>query len=290
MNADWEDLKTVLALVRSGSLAAAGEVLGVNYTTVSRRVSRAETALGMRLFERMADGYHPTEAGHRVATHAADMETRELTLMRELQGRDQRISGKLVITAPQLMIGPYIAPVIEDFLQQHPDVDLHLKASNELFDLSRREADLAIRISSSPGDSLTGLRMAAQQSAVFGAPHWADRMADGPDCVVDWVVYEQLNHIPQPALSRFPRGRIVMRCDDMAAMVGAAVAGLGVVRMPLFLGRATPGLVLLPAMDPQPYADIWVVGHPDVWPSAKVSALRDVLVPAFRKRRAEFVA
>ncbi|MEP2534334.1 LysR family transcriptional regulator [Shimia sp.] len=289
MKADWEDLKTVLHLVRGGSLAAAGALLGVNYTTVSRRITRIEATLETILFERLADGYRPTEAGLRVAEFASEMETQELALLRDLQGRDQRLRGKLVITAPQLLIGPYLSPVIERFSALHPDVELVLKASNELVDLTRREADLAVRISRSPGDSLTGLRVATQLSAGFGVQRWVDRAAEGSDAVIDWVVYEAFSHVPKAAKQAFPNSRVVLICDDMAAMVGAAVAGLGVVRMPLFLGRATPGLVQIPVLEPQPYADIWVVGHPDVWPSGKVSAFRDVLVPEFRRRRHEFV-
>lgn len=290
MKADWDDLRTVLHVVRGGSLAAAGVSLGVNYTTVARRVARAEAALDVILFERLADGYHPTEAGLQVAEQAAEMEAREHDLMRRLQGADQRLSGKLVVTAPQLMIGPYVAPVIERFSKSHPDVQVHLKASNELVDLTRREADLAVRISASPGDTLTGLRLAAQETASFAAPVWAERMKAGRDTVLDWVVYEQIPHVPKPARDVFPNSRVVMTCNDMAAMVGAAVAGLGVVRMPMFLGRTTQGLVQVPAMAPQHYPDIWLVGHPDVWPSARVKAFRDMLVPAFKARRREFVA
>lgn len=290
MTAEWDDLKTVMHVVRGGSLAAAGTALGVNYTTVARRIARAEQALDLILFERLADGYAPTEAGQQVATHAAEMELRELSLMRELQGQDPRLSGALVITAPQLMIGPYIAPVIEQFARAHPKVNLHLKASNELVDLSRREADLAVRISNDPGDALTGVRLTQQQTASFAAPIWADRLAAGPETIVDWVVYDRFSAVPKEAYAAYPNARVVMTCDDMSAMLGAAVAGLGVVRLPMFLGRSTPGLVQVPSLTPKNYLDIWVVGHRDVWPSARVAAFRDILVPHFRAHRADFVA
>ncbi len=289
MGAQWSDLKTVLHVVRGGSLAAAGAALGVNYTTVARRIARAERALDLILFERLADGYVATDAGLRVAKQAAEMELHELSLMRELQGVDQRLSGALVVTAPQLLIGPFIAPVIERFVSSHPDVNLHLKASNEVMDLTRREADFAVRISASPGDSLTGLRLAAQDTASFAAPQWAEKLAQGPEVVVDWIVYERFAQVPMGALETYPNSRVVMTCNDMAAMLGAAVAGLGVVRMPMFLGRTTPGLFQVPALAPRSYMDIWGVGHPDVWPSARVKAFRDMLVPSFRERRAEFV-
>ncbi|MCA0873846.1 LysR family transcriptional regulator [Seohaeicola saemankumensis] len=290
MDVDWDDLKTVLALVRAGSLAAAGAALGVNYTTVARRVQRAEAAVGVPLFERLAGGYQATETGLLVAEHASEMEARENALLRRLQGRDQTLSGPLVITAPQLLIGPMIAPVLDRFSTLHPDVSVKIRATNDLLNLNRREADLAIRISRNPGDTLMGLRLCAQHGASFASPELAARIAADPQGRIDWIVYEFSPQVPKKALELYPNSRVRMVFDDMVAMLGAARAGLGVVRMPLFLGRTTPGLVQVPMLPPQPYIDIWVVAHPDVWRSAKVTAFRDLLVPQFRKMRHLFVS
>lgn len=176
------------------------------------------------------------------------------------------------------------------FTDLHPLVDLRLRATNDLLDLTRREADLAIRISRSPGDSLTGIRLCAQQAASFAAPQVAEAIAVDPNAPVDWIAYEQTPRVPEAVLGSFPNTRLRYVFDDMVAMVGAARAGLGAVRMPMFLGRATPGLVQVPLLPPQPYADIWVVGHRDVWRAAKPRAFREVLIPWFRSRRADFVA
>lgn len=290
MNIDWDDMRTVLAVVRGGSLAAAGTALGVNYTTVARRIQRLEAAIGENLFERLKGGYRPTETALLIAEHADKMEMQQHALLRRLRGRDQTLQGDLVITAPQLLIGPYLAPVMTQFSAQHGDVDLKIRATNDLLDLTRREADLAIRISRNPGDTLMGLRLCTQDVASFASPEVADRIADKPKARIDWIVYEQTPAVPKAALENYPNARVAMRFDDMVAMVGAARAGLGVVRMPMFLGRATPGLVQVPVLPPQAYADIWMVGHPDVWRSAKVAALRNMLVPHFRARKADFIA
>lgn len=290
MNASWDDLRTVLAVVRHGSLAGAGAALGVNYTTVARRIHRLELALGAPLFERLPEGYRPTEAAQLVAERAAAMEVQHDTLLRRLQGRDQSLRGLLVITAPQLLIGPYLAPVIAQFQAQNLEVDLSIRATNNLLDLNRREADLAIRVSRDPGDSLTGLRLCAQDNASFASPELAARIAADPSACIDWLVYEQTPNVPKLSLEKYPNARVALMFDDMIAMLGAAIAGLGVVRMPMFLGRANKGLVQVPMLPPQPYMDIWLVGHPDVWSSAKVAAFRAILVPHFRARRAAFVA
>lgn len=284
---DWGDLKTVLALVRHGSLAAAGQALGVNYTTVARRIARVEQALDQTLFERLADGYHPTEAAQLIGEHAARMEAEADAMLRQLSGQDSRMRGSLVITAPQLLIAHVLAPVLQDFAKAYPDIDLHLRASNDQLDLNRREADLAIRISRAPGDSLMGRRLTAQKSAAFAAASYVEAMAKAPEAPIDWLVYEAMAELPAAVRAQSPQSRIAMVFDDMVAMAGAAQAGLGVVRMPLFLGRAL-GLQPLDLMPAQPYADIWVVAHADLWPSAKVTAFRQMLVPFFKAQEARF--
>ncbi|KCV81967.1 LysR family transcriptional regulator [Actibacterium atlanticum] len=290
MNLHWDDLKTVLELVRHGSLASAGAQLGVNYTTVARRVARAEAALGEVLFERLADGYQPTEAALLVARHAGEMQQSEDTLLRHLAGRDERLSGPLTLTAPQLLIAHVLAPALQTFAEAHPNVDLRVKATNDLLDLTRREADLGVRVSRDPGDTLTGLRLAAQDSASFASADWAARIAEDPTAPIDWIVYEAHATLPKHVLQTSPSSRIRYRFDDMIALAGAAQAGLGVVRMPMFLGRSLDGLVQVPLLPPTPYMDIWLVGHPDVWPSAKVTALRQAIRADLKARRALFVA
>ncbi len=290
MDVTWDDLRTVLMLVRHGSLAGAADTLGINYTTVARRVRRAEVALGKPLFERLPDGYRPTEAATLIAEHAGHMEDAEHALLRRLQGRETELSGSLTLTAPQLLIANFLSPLIDQFMTAHPNVDLRILATNELLDLSRREADLAIRISRNPGDTLKGLRLLRQEHASFASPAWADRLAADPRTQVEWIVYDAYPNVPKDIIPKFPNNRVRLRLDDMVAMVGAAQAGLGVVRTPLFLGRSTAGLVQVPVLPPQPYADIWVVGHRDVWPSAKVRAFLDLLVGYCKTHRDRFVA
>ena len=289
MEIAWDDVRTVLMLVRHQSLAAAAEQLGVNYTTVARRVRRAETALNQTLFERLSDGYQPTEAARTIAAHASQMELAEHAMIRQLQGAEIDLSGPMTITAPQLLIAHFLSPVFDTFAKTYPRVELRILATNTLLDLTRREADLAIRISSSPGDTLTGVRLSGQETASFANAAVAARIAEDPAAMIDWIVYDTYPDVPKGIRSQFPNNRVHLRFDDMTAMVGAAQAGLGVVRTAMFLGRSSAGLVQVPVLPPQPYADIWVVGHPDVWPSRKLKAFRDILAKHVKKHRSLFV-
>ena len=290
MTVAWDDLRTVLMLVRHRSLAGAAGALGVNYTTVARRVRRAEDGLNQVLFERLPEGYRPTEAAQLLARHAGEMETVQHNLLRQLQGAETDLSGSLTITAPQLLIANFLSPILDRFTKSHPGIDLRILATNEVLDLTRLEADLAIRISRSPGDTLTGVRLLQQESASFASEVTAEAIAADPTAMIDWVVYDAYPDVPRGIGPEYPNNAVRFRFDDMVAMVGAAQAGLGVVRMPMFLGRATHGLVQVPVLPPQPYADIWVVGHPDVWPSPKLRAFRDVLVAHCKAHRHLFVS
>jgi len=290
MDLPWDDLRTVMLLVRHGTLAGAADALNVNYTTVARRVRRAEKTLGQPLFERLAEGYRPTETAKLMAEHAYKMENTEHSMMRKLQGQDTELSGTLTITAPQLMIAHFLSPVIDQFMTANPKIDLRILATNALLDLSRREADLAIRVSRNPGDTYKGLRLLRQDHASFGTQDWADRIQSDPTQMIDWINYDRYIKTPKNIAPSYPNNRVRLRLDDMVAMAGAAQAGLGVVRMPMFLGRNIDGLVQIPVLPPQPYLDLWVVAHPDVWPSAKVRAFLDPLISFCKSHRDLFVA
>jgi DNA-binding transcriptional LysR family regulator len=286
----WDDLETVLTLVEQGSLAGAAAALGVNYTTVARRVTRIEQALGKVLFHRLADGYRPTDAGRIVAEHAALMQQNEDALLRKIKGQDSKLTGALVVTAPQLWVAYVLPEAIADFTEAHPDVDLQIRATNDILDLSRGEADLALRSGRTLSDALTGLRLTGQDTASFASPRWADQIVNEPDKPIDWIIYAAYKTLPNEVMTAYPSSRIRYRFDDMIAMAGAAASGLGVVRMPMVLGRRMAGLVQVPLLKPKPYADIWMVAHKDVWHGAKPKAFREAVRKSIKSDQAVFVA
>jgi len=125
---------------------------------------------------------------------------------------------------------------------------------------------------------------------VFASPAWARRLEKEPKSRADFILYDGHAALPKETLKAFPGARVAMRCNDMVAMAGIAEAGVGLVSMPLFLGRARKGLVQLPQLAPRSYADIWVVAHRDVWKGIRVRVLREALVQFFRANRERFIA
>lgn len=285
----WDDMRTIQLLVREGSLAAAGAALGVSYTTVARRVQRAEAALGRVLFTRLADGYVPTDAARTIADTADRMQQEEDSLMRSLDAKEDALSGPLTFTVPQLLISSHLAPVLAEFTRRYPAIELTVKAGYDVLDLARREADLAMRISQNPGDALVGRRLTDQQRGCFALPEIARKAALEPDAPLDWVLYTQHKTPPKGALALHPRARVRAYFDDMTALISAAQAGMGVLQMPLFLGHSS-GLVRLEHIPLMPYPPIWLLSHRDLKNTPKVVALKQMLTDWFKENRHLFCA
>ncbi|MEP3298670.1 MAG: LysR family transcriptional regulator [Pseudoruegeria sp.] len=289
MKESWDDLRVVLAMVRHGSLSKAAQMLGVNYTTVARRIAQAEDNLGTRLFDRLRTGYVPTSEALDVARAAEKIEALDSGVRLSLSGQNSILQGPLTITAPPLLIASHLCHVFDVFLDKYPKVGLKVLSSNEQLNLNRREADVAIRISNDPGDTLIGRRLTQQQTASFAAQSIANQIVNDPGHRIDWLGFTFWTGPPKDSLENYPNARIRMVFDDMTAVIGAARAGLGVARMPLFVGRSA-GLQQVDVLPPQRYSDIWLVAHSDLWRSAKLQAFRDILLPYFKQNQADFIA
>jgi len=288
MNLDWEDMKTVLHLVRGESLAKAAATLGVNYTTVSRRISRVEQSLDMQLFQRLPAGYLATDEGRKVAETAEGMEQCMTGFIRKQSADEKKLTGALRITAPQLLVASHLANVLRELRIEHPGIEPEVLATTELLDLNKPEADIAIRISNDPGDALVGKRLARQHSASYAVRRLAKEIAYNANMSIDWIGMSHWKAPPKASLKEYPNARIAYRFDDMTAVLGAAIAGLGIVKLPIFLGDSTESLVRVPVLPPEPYLDIWALTHKDMRNAPKVLAFKNVLFPYFKKHQADF--
>ena len=144
-NMKWDDLRLVLAIAGTGSLSGAGRRLGLSHATVFRRLGRMEERLGARLFERARTGYAPTLAGEVVAALARRIEGEVLEVERRVAGQDLRPAGTLRVTTTDTLLIGLLSPILVRFRSRFPDISLQVAVANEVFDLSRREADVALR-------------------------------------------------------------------------------------------------------------------------------------------------
>jgi DNA-binding transcriptional LysR family regulator len=287
---DWDDLRYVLAVARCGGLSGAARDLGVNHSTVSRRIGALEERIGVRLFDRLPSGLVATKAGEEAIEAARQAETRVVALERKLAGRDRSLSGTLTVTAPQLVIQAHLAEVFLDYASRYPDVAITVNASNTPLNLHRREADVAIRVSDSPEDSLFGRRATGQQRAFYVSRDYYELHREtieqpGPSAGLDCLVFTWWeDDLPDPIRARYPASRVAMRFDDMVAMIACVRAGMGSALMPCFLGDPDPGLVRLPDIALQRYLDIWVVTHPDLRRVERVRSFMGYVTDALKAR------
>ncbi len=271
---DWDDLRFALAVSETGSLAAAARQLGVNHTTVLRRVHGLEAKLGVRLFERLATGYAPTVAGTEALEVAGALGATVDTLERRLAGRDLRLSGPLRVTTVDTLVITILMPHLAAFRAEHPDVTLEIVVSSAIANLTKRDADVAIRAAVAVPDTLVGRRVCDLPFAVYGLGANAS-LAQGPwigldDSLAESAVAQWLRGLP-------PSARIACRVDSMLAAREAVRAGLGIALMPCHLGDTTPGLVRLGPPVPEVRPSLWLLTHEDLRRTARVRAFLDFM-------------
>ncbi|WP_299735089.1 LysR family transcriptional regulator [uncultured Roseobacter sp.] len=285
---DWDDLRYVLETVRHGGLSGAARALKVNHATVSRRIAAAERAMGARLFDRAPGGYRPTDAGQEAARIAERMETASHELSRSLSARDQQLSGALTVTAPQLMVERVLAPILKDFKELYPAIELKIIAANRQLNLAAHEADVAFRISDTPGDTLVGRRVTEQSAAVYVGKEQAARLRADPTLPLDWIRFAHWPGPPDVLKEAWPTRRVTLTVDDMYAALAGVRANIGATRMPCFLGDAEPEMERLPRVPLLPYRPIWVLTHADLRGTRKVTTFTEFAASRINRMRPLF--
>jgi DNA-binding transcriptional LysR family regulator len=166
---DWDDVRYFLEVVRAGSLTQAAQRLGVNQTTVSRRITALEDRLGKNLFERLGNGWLITPVGERLVTSAENMAEEVHAIERQVMAESHELSGKLRVTVADVFTQYLVMPALRSFTQQYPDVDLEIIATRNLLDLASREADVALRSTDEPPANLVGKRITQIAHAIYGS-------------------------------------------------------------------------------------------------------------------------
>jgi DNA-binding transcriptional LysR family regulator len=271
---DWGHLRFFLALARTGSLSSAARSLGVDRNTVARRVAALEEELGLSLYERGPQGWIRTSAGEELAALASRVEEDVLALARHADARDPAVAGVVRLTTASHVAALLLAPGVPALRERHPGLVLEIAVDQRTFDLTRREADLAVRMGR-PRDA--GLVTRKLSDVAFGL-----YVSAGPlrrrtvDFAADGFVGfdESLASTPQERwLTRVaPERRVVFRCNSTAALQAAARSGVGVAVLPCFVADRDPGLVRLEGPPPPPH-ELWLLVHGDLRRTPRVRAV-----------------
>lgn len=276
---DWDDLRLVLAAQRAGSFAGAARRLGLTHSTVLRRLARLERDLGVRLFERLPEGLAPTPAGEALAIRAARVEAEALAAERELTGRDLGLAGVVRITAPDDIAMLLLPPALERLRRIAPELRLEVELSNSLADLTRREADVALRATPRPPEAMVGRRLARIPFAFYAAPDYfaARPMPKGLDQLDGHDLLAPSRSLGGAALERWLGGRDpALRANSFLHLANAARRGLGLAMLPAFIGDADPALRRAFASDTAEEG-LWLLTHPDLRRNPRVRAVMEAV-------------
>jgi len=244
--------------------------------------------MGARLFDRLASGYVVTSVGQDAVETAEQMEALSQGLERQIAGTDTDLSGPLVVTAPQLFIQFFLHKMLKEFINAYPDIDVRMVATNEIVNLAKRQADVAIRISKSPSPTLVGQHVVEQNVSVYAA---RDLIAADTDTSqpLDWIRFHHWPGPPKEILAVRPSLNVRLTVDSMVAAIGAARSGVGATRMACFLGEGDPDLMRVPDMPVVPYDPIWVLTHPDLRDVPRIRVFVDFATRWLRDRQSQFL-
>lgn len=260
----WDDLRIFLAAFREGSCARAGTRIGVNQSTVSRRIAALESALGVRLFDRTPEGLVPTAAAEEIVPRAELFEATAAELVDAVEGLDTSSSGVVRIASPFLIASELLAPALPEFLAERPGLRVELIAGDALVDLTRREADLALRFVRPDRGDLIVRRVGTLRFDVFGTKSYLDAHRGESPAELAWLDWDSGQaQLPDAAWLRaeLPGVEPVLRTNSLAVRLRATCAGLGVAVFARSLATQHPELQALNGLSPMPEIPVWLVGH-----------------------------
>lgn len=259
------DLEITLALIRTGTLATAGERLGVDASTVFRSLQRIERGLGRQLFERTRSGYVATEMATVLAEHAEQMEVALEAARSSVESAPSQISGKVRITTTDTILHGVVAPALRTLRAVHPLLGYELHTGNELASLTRRDADIAVRATKRPPQHLVGKHIGPIRVAVYAAKRGdARKFADVEAGKADWIAPDDaLPDHPSVVWRKrhFPKVVPRYRVSSILSVLELVALGLGVGVVPLFLAEGRSDVVQLTEPLDECQTELWLLTH-----------------------------
>lgn len=282
---DWSDLRYLLAVARTGSTNAAAKDLGVNQTTVQRRLTALEESIGRKVVERLATGYRLTSFGEEIRPHAEAVEAAMAGLERKIASTDTAPNGTVRLTCAEGMAYRFIPRMLDVFHARYPTLRVHLIITDRFIDLAKGEADIALRAGESHNSALISRKIAETPWALYASRSYVGR--HGP--VERW---DQLDHhaviqfdgdLQNLPVSKWlnvtaPKAISTARCNGVLGMLLTVKSGVGLGPLPVQIGDLEEDLVRV--LDPvaETIYPIYLLVHPDLRHTPRVRALFDFIV------------
>jgi DNA-binding transcriptional LysR family regulator len=278
---NWDDLRFFLAFSREGSVSGAGRALGVKHTTVARRIQALEKQMGTRLFDRSRSGYSMTQAAENLFDDVLKLEEKIQQVDHKTSDQDAALAGLLKLTVAHDLANRLIVPEIGKFLEAYPKIELQLLMTTGLIDLAAREADIAIRLTPSPPEYLVGRELMKLRHGIYGTEEVLNNLAEPVNVI---LFRGEINH-PTWVTDHFKNSNAVLRVDDVSSMAVATKNGLGIAKMPCFIGDTEPALRRLDVKIQLSSWGVWILNHVDLRATARVRACKDFLQDVLESKR-----
>jgi DNA-binding transcriptional LysR family regulator len=259
---DWDDVRYFLAVARGGSVRSAAERLGVNHSTVLRRIAQLEERLGAHMFDKLPSGYRLTPDGEEVLDFASQMEASSKQLETRIFGRDQNLRGLLRVTMAPTLATHLLMPDFAEFARLHPDVEMEILSSDEPVNLTNREADVAVRVVYDRKTlplNLHGLKGPELFGGVYMSRELLAAWRAGTVERIRCVIKNNDGISGWARDGEIPVVEVPFRTTDAAAQIVAVRRGLGVAMVPCFVGDAEPLLVRVPGTALRMHGTLWLL-------------------------------
>ena len=285
---DWGDLKFFFEFAQRGSLSAAAQNLGVDHSTVARRIEALELHLGLRLVDRLPRAYHLTATGERVLELTRLIEAGMLDIERFARGADPLPKGVVRLSGPPAITSHFFASRMLALRQRYPDLQVELVGEPRQVSLSRRDADIALRLFRPRERDLVTRHVATLGFGLYGS---TDYLAGHQEDAWDYLGYdESLEHVPQQRWLKTLAGErpLALRTNDLTTLLTAVRAGGGLAALPHILAYGDAALHAVATKVPPPTRDLWLLFHRDIGRSPRVRAVIDHIVAITSEARSAF--
>lgn len=279
---DWDELHTFLAVARHGTLSAAARALGVTQPTMGRRLAAMEARTGARLLQRLPGGYALTPLGETILGNAERIEAEVLAAERAITGKDVALEGVVRLTTVDSLAARIVTPALVALQRQHPGITIELVPDMRSLSLSKREADLALRMSRFEGHEVAARRVGSLAMGFYGSREVVARLDDSQPRLV--TVMDDQAHLPEARWLRetFPEASVGFQSNSREVQVQAARAGAGIAALARYRADVEPELVRIANGQPDLVREIWLGVHVDMRHMPRVRAVATAVTQGLR--------
>jgi DNA-binding transcriptional LysR family regulator len=283
---EWNDLRYFLTVARAASTTAAAKILGVNQSTVQRRLAALEERIGRKLIDRDPTGCRLTEIGEELLPYAVGVEQAVTAFERRLASIGHSLTGVVRVTCPDGLVTPLMTPLINDFYKHYPSIRIDLIVSERFLDLAKGEADIAVRGGVPGSDVLFGRKIAESPWAVYASRSYIERHGrpERPEDINRHAIIDfdsanaHIHHLSNWLRTVAPQAKVAARSETVIGLMMAVKSGAGLTILPMPMADAQADLVRVIEPLPELQSPIYLLMHPDLRNTLRIRAFFDFVV------------